>query len=163
MPYRWSAALAVIIVFSGLGRICDAGVKPFTDMTSCFMEAGSAYNIHPDVLWAIALVESGFDSQAVNWNNDGSYDYGVMQINSRWARFTGSLIWSRLWDPCTNIRIGALILSGCIKRYGYNYDAVGCYNATSSPKRVRYARKVLKVLREAADSGSNICRADRSR
>jgi soluble lytic murein transglycosylase-like protein len=86
-----------------------------------------------------------------------------MQINSRWARLLGTRTWNRLWDPCTNIRIGALILSGCIKRYGYNYDAVGCYNATSSPKRVRYARKVLKVLREAAHSGSNICRADRSR
>jgi len=162
MSYKWSAALAVIIVFSGFGRICDGGVKP-SAYTSCFIEAGSAYNIHPDVLWAIALVESGFDPRAVNWNKDGSYDYGVMQINSRWANLTGPLIWSRLWDPCTNVKIGALILSRCIKRYGYNYGAVGCYNATSLPKRIRYARKVLKVLREAAHSGSNISRADRSR
>lgn len=163
MPYRWSAAIALVIVLPGVGRISAAGVKPPTDMTSCFIEAGLAYNIHPDVLWAIAQVESGFDPGAVNWNKDGSYDYGVMQINSRWARFTGPLIWGRLWDPCTNIRIGALILSRCIKRYGYNYEAVGCYNATSLSKRVRYARKVLQALRESAHTGGNISRADRSR
>lgn len=163
MPNRLCAALTFVIVFSGGVCICDAGVKPPPDMASCFIEAGLAYNIHPDVLWAMARVESGLDSRAVNWNKDGSYDYGVMQINSRWASVTGPLIWSRLWDPCTNIRIGALILSRCIKRYGYNYEAVGCYNAASLSKRVRYARKVLEALREAAHSAGNISRADRSR
>jgi len=48
----------------------------------CFDEAACRYNISADILYAIAKVESNFNPGAVNWNKNGSYDYGIMQINS---------------------------------------------------------------------------------
>ncbi|OPY60382.1 MAG: Transglycosylase SLT domain protein [Syntrophorhabdaceae bacterium PtaU1.Bin034] len=52
----------------------------------CFDEAGERYRISPQLLWAIAKTESNFSATAVNHNNNGSFDYGVMQINSSWYR-----------------------------------------------------------------------------
>jgi len=55
----------------------------------CFEEAAEKYDLSADLLKAIARVESGFKPDAVNKNKDGSYDYGLMQINSRWYDILG--------------------------------------------------------------------------
>ena len=49
---------------------------------ACWVEAGDRHSIEPELLYAIALVESGLNPGAVNHNNDGSRDVGLMQINS---------------------------------------------------------------------------------
>jgi len=116
---------------------------PLHSYSFCFEEAGAHYGIHPDVLRAIASVESGMNPYAVNFNKNGSFDYGLMQINSRWYRVLGHERWMKLADPCFNVKVGAWILAGCIKRYGYTWQAVGCYNATDRTKRVSYVRKVM--------------------
>jgi soluble lytic murein transglycosylase-like protein len=112
----------------------------------CFDEAACRYNISADILYAIAKVESNFNPGAVNWNKNGSYDYGVMQINSRWYKVLGADAWSQLGDPCYNVNVGAWILAGCMKRYGYTWEAVGCYNASSKNKRNGYAYKVWRAI-----------------
>ncbi|HGJ5856547.1 lytic transglycosylase domain-containing protein [Arsenophonus nasoniae] len=48
-----------------------------------FDKAGSYYQIDPDYLRAIAWQESNFNPKAKNKNKDGSFDLGVMQINSK--------------------------------------------------------------------------------
>lgn len=112
----------------------------------CFDEAACRYNISADILYAIAKVESNFDPGAVNWNKNGSYDYGVMQINSRWYKVLGADAWSKLGDPCYNVTVGAWVLAECMKRHGYTWEAVGCYNASSNNKRNLYAYKVWRIL-----------------
>lgn len=112
----------------------------------CFEKAGEAYGIHPLILRAIAKVESNFNPQAVNWNRNGTYDFGVMQINSSWASTLGYDQWARLGDPCENTMTGAKILKGCMEKYGYSWEAVGCYNSRTPDKRDRYARKVFAQL-----------------
>jgi hypothetical protein len=112
----------------------------------CFEEAGQTYGVPPGLLWAIAKVESGFDPEAVCYNDDGSYDYGVMQINSRWAASLGLNVWNKLDDPCTNVKVGARILADCLNRYGYTWEGIGCYNAVNLGKRAVYARKIIKVI-----------------
>lgn len=118
-------------------------------INACFYQAGSIYNVHPNILWAIAKVESGFNPFALNKNTNGTYDIGIMQINSSWLPILkkhGLKNDSTLWDPCYNINVGAWVLSNCIQKFGYTWEAIGCYNTTSSIKRVRYAKKVYKVL-----------------
>ncbi len=115
--------------------------------SSCFDSAAATYNIAPEVLRAIAHVESGGNPVAVNWNGNGTYDYGVMQINSTWYPALGKERWSLLGDPCFNINVGAWILSQCIRKYGYSWMAVGCYNAGSIDKRSAYAHKVANALK----------------
>lgn len=112
----------------------------------CFDEAGAKYGINPLILRAIAKVESNFNPRAINWNKNGSYDFGVMQINSLWGYTLGKGWWSTLGDPCTNIKAGAMILSACMDKYGYTWEAIGCYNSRTPDKRDRYAMTVYKQL-----------------
>ena len=114
----------------------------------CFEEAGSIYNVFPRLLWAITKVESSFRPDALNRNEDGSYDYGLMQINSSWAQVLGKELWSSLGDPCTNVKVVAWILSDCIRKHGYTWEAVGSYNASKRHKRAGYARKVYRALQQ---------------
>jgi soluble lytic murein transglycosylase-like protein len=114
----------------------------------CFEEAGRMYGISPQILWGIAKVESNLDPSTVNWNQDGTYDFGIMQINSSWYTALGKEIWNRLGDPCINVYVGAWVLAQCIQRYGNTWEAVGCYNASSKSKRVRYAERVYDALRK---------------
>lgn len=113
----------------------------------CFEEAGSMYGVSPQLLWAIAKVESGFNPAAVNYNRNGTYDFGVMQINSSWKPRLGRL-WEHLGDPCINVKTGAWVLAQCIQKYGYTWKAVSCYNAGSgeSRKGIRYAKRVYLTL-----------------
>lgn len=114
----------------------------------CFEEAGRIYGIHPNLLWAIAKVESNFNSSAVNRNGNGSYDYGVMQINSSWYKVLGKDIWMSLGNPCQNVKVGAWVLAQCIQRYGYTWEAVGCYNAVSKDKKQKYSKKIYMELKK---------------
>jgi soluble lytic murein transglycosylase-like protein len=136
---RFPLAAAVIILLLSLTTNKAAAF--------CFEEAGKAYGISPLLLWGIAKTESSFNSQAVNVNTNGSYDYGVMQINSSWYKTLGAETWERLSDPCTNVYVGAWVLAQCIQRNGYTWEAVGCYNSGNPKKRKMYARKVIKELK----------------
>lgn len=123
-------------------------IIPYQVMAFCFEEAGNLYGISPLLLRAIAEVESGLNAVAINKNPDGSYDFGLMQINSFWAQVLGIKNWLLIGDPCNNVKVGAWILRQCIDRYGYNWEAVGCYNARSFEKRMRYAGLVYRKILE---------------
>lgn len=126
--------------------VCTLGTSAFA-IEHCFEQAGSVYGINPLLLYSIAKIESNFNPCAMNKNKDGSYDYGIMQINTRWYRHLGQAGWANLIDPCYNIHVGAWILRQCIDRHGYTWDAVGCYNASSKRKRNAYAWKIYNALK----------------
>ena len=116
--------------------------------TFCFEEAGREYGIAAELLWAIARTESGFNVRAVHYNANGSFDYGLMQINSSWYKELGWERWMHLNDGCYNVKVGAWILDRCIRRYGYSWAAVGCYNGTSNEKKIRYANRIYRTLQK---------------
>ncbi len=113
----------------------------------CFEEAGERYGISPQLLWAIAKTESNFNATAVNRNKNGSFDYGLMQVNSSWYAELGHDRWMGLGDACYNVHVGAWILSQCVQRYGYTWAAVGCYNGASRGMRTRYANRIYRTLK----------------
>ena len=121
----------------------------------CFQEAGEAYGVSPFLLQAIMVVESQGDAGAIHHNSDGSYDFGLMQINSHWAKPWGLDAWGMLGDPCVNVHAGAYVVADCIRRHGQTWEAVGCYNARSTRKRVDYARRVKKVYERLVAGGMN--------
>jgi soluble lytic murein transglycosylase-like protein len=127
----------IMILFIATGAEADS---------LCFDEAGGQYGINPQILRAIAKVESNFNPRAVNRNTNGTYDFGVMQINSSWGYTLGKEWWSTLGDPCTNIKAGAKILASCMQKYGYTWEAIGCYNSQTPGKRDKYAMVVFKQL-----------------
>jgi hypothetical protein len=112
----------------------------------CFEEAGAQYGINPQILRAIAKVESNFNPKAVNKNSNGTFDFGLMQINSSWAATLGKERWNSLGDACSNTKTGAWILSMCMNKYGYTWKAIGCYNSQTPDKRDRYSKMVFDQL-----------------
>ncbi len=122
--------------------------------SSCWHSAAERYGIHETILRAIALTESAMDPHAINRNTNGSVDVGLMQINSRWfPRLAEMGIQpGDLWDPCTNIHVGAWVLAGEIRRFGYTWRAIGAYNAgpgwsvAHEQKRRAYAQRVFHNL-----------------
>ena len=114
----------------------------------CWQEAGNRYQIEPALLYAIARTESALNPAATHRNRDGSIDIGLMQINSAWlphlARYGISA--RDLWEPCTNIHVGAWVLAQKIRKLGMTWEAVGAYNATTPFKRTHYAWKVYANL-----------------
>ncbi|MBN2243525.1 MAG: lytic transglycosylase domain-containing protein, partial [Acidobacteria bacterium] len=82
-------------------------------------------------------------------NSNGTTDIGLMQINSWWLRVLGLDERELIENPCHNVKTGARILSQCIDRYGYNWKAVGCYNAYSEHKKILYSWKIYNELKKA--------------
>ncbi|KRP58913.1 transglycosylase SLT domain-containing protein [Pseudomonas trivialis] len=118
----------------------------------CWEDVAGRYDIEPELLQAIAAVESGYRANAMNKaNSDGSRDIGLMQINSmHLPRLLKQGITEErlLSEPCLSVEVGASILAEFIQRFGYNWTAVGSYNAGpgSGPERdalrEQYAQKI---------------------
>lgn len=129
--------------------VCLSQVSSKQAAAFCFEEAGNRYGISPQLLYAISKGESSFNPLAINYNTNGTYDYGLMQINSSWEPTLRKLgiSWNNLADPCTNVMVGAWVLSQCIRDYGYTWSAVGCYNSRTPSKRDSYANRVARIVK----------------
>lgn len=116
--------------------------------TACWEDVGQKYGINPQVLYAIAKTESSLNPKAINRNRNGTYDVGLMQINSSWfpALVKLGIKEENLYHPCTSIEVGAWILAQNIRRFGYSWDAIGAYNSSKPNLRLRYAKKVYLNL-----------------
>jgi len=95
----------------------------------CFQEAGARYHVSPQLLRAIAQVESGMNPHAIGYNrnrqgNITSRDFGLMQINST--------------------HLAKLKAMG-----GLTWQCLGSYNAGfadgNQARRMLYARKVYSI------------------
>jgi hypothetical protein len=75
------------------------------------------------------------------WNHDGSRDVGLMQINSHiLVSYSGRGLMSIAYYRALYLHYGRRIyFVGMIKVYGYNWEAVGAYNAGLKKKIIRSA------------------------
>lgn len=131
-------------------RLALAAIALFisSSASACWEEAAVQYGVNPYLLYAIAKTESNLNPSAINRNKDGSYDIGLMQINSRWLptlRKYG-IEEAQLWDACINIHVGAWVLAQNMRRMGNSWEAVGAYNARDAELRIKYARKVYRNI-----------------
>ncbi|WP_022846786.1 lytic transglycosylase domain-containing protein [Desulfurobacterium sp. TC5-1] len=120
----------------------------FSASMVCFGKAAEYYGLPASLLVAIAEVESGLNPGAVRLNRNGSKDIGIMQINSSWIPVLKKYGIGEmdLYDPCTNVFVGAWILKQCFVRYGWTWKAVGCYHSGDPDRQLKYARKVYKQI-----------------
>jgi len=115
---------------------------------ACWHDVASWYGVNVHLLYAIAKTESNLNPNAMNRNKNGSYDIGMMQINSSWLptlRKHG-ISEEQLKDPCISLQVGAWILAQNMARMGTTWEAVGAYNARTPALRIKYAHKVYKNL-----------------
>ena len=81
----------------------------------CFSQQEGIYGINSKLLQSIAETESNFNTKVIHKNHDGSFDIGLMQINSSWIRPLGLDRQRLISDPCYNVSAGARILNTCVK------------------------------------------------
>lgn len=120
-------------------------------LATCWVQAANHFDVDPLLLKAIAKVESSMNPKAINRNSNGTFDIGMMQINSiHLPRLESKGINKKrlINEPCLSVYVGAEILSGFIKQFGYNWKAVGAYNAGAKHSREslrqNYAKKVWR-------------------
>jgi len=130
---------------------------------SAYREVASEYNIPPQILYAIAFTESGYQYQSIYnpwpWtlnvegkayrfndkhsmlitlhqviNNNRSVDIGIMQINWRWHKHRFKSVPPSI-DPYINLKTGAEILVEQYKATGDWWQAVGRYHAPAQDER----------------------------
>ena len=139
----WILCLALV-----LGVCTTASASTGKSYEHCFLAAAERHTVNPDILRAIASVESSNRPHAVNRNPNGSYDYGLMQINSIHLPELAKYGIGRhdLMEPCVSIHVAAFLLSRHMRRFGNTWDAIGAYQSVTEGIRQAYAQKVYEHL-----------------
>lgn len=124
------------------------------EAVQCIAQASSRFGVPELLMHAVALTENGRTGKCVK-NRDGSWDCGLMQINTKWApTFEKSKVsFSYVaHDACTNVQAGAYILRDNYNKKGDWFSAIVAYNIgpnSTSPVRLQigkiYGQKVLKA------------------
>ncbi|HEC1726584.1 TPA: lytic transglycosylase domain-containing protein [Campylobacter coli] len=123
-----------------------------------FIQAGEKFGINPQLLWAIAYKESRLTPNIISKpNKNGTYDIGIMQINSIHLprlKKQYSISENDLLRPKINIFIGAEILKMCLNKHGLNEKGITCYNGRIANNP--YGREVIELLKKARNANGKI-------
>lgn len=110
------------------------------DLPVCVDDIAAHYNVPKPVIVAVAHVEGGSTNQCVGPNRNGTYDCGIMQINTAWftrsapAEFVAAEITLTdvITNDCTNVAVGTWILRRNFEWLGNWADAIKAYNTGSN-------------------------------
>lgn len=118
---------------------------------ACVAASSIRFNVHADLIKAVILTEGGRVG-AKTKNKNGSYDIGIMQINTihlPLLKQYGITEDQLLNEPCVNIAVGTWILAKGVNRAGNANDfwvGVGSYNSKTPKFNEIYKQKVWKNL-----------------
>jgi lysozyme-related protein Hpa2 len=120
-----------------------------SDYDPYFETAGNYYNIPPLLLKNIANIESAGNPNAIRRNDNGTKDYGIMQINS--IHFRRLSQWGinehNIMDPKVNIFVGSWLLSEHIKEHGFNLQAIGNYHSKTPLYKDKWLHRLTLSLK----------------
>jgi len=123
-------------------KISNAGV--YQDVNNASRE----YGISTKILWAIMKVESDY-KKTIHNNPNGSFDIGVMQINSIWINsLVNKGFKADILDDGNNINIAGYILKENMDK-GYSlWQAVGRYHSRDKRLQAVYIKRVKRAMNE---------------
>ncbi|MGQ9615615.1 MAG: lytic transglycosylase domain-containing protein [Spirochaetota bacterium] len=121
------------------------GITGNPELVKMIIEYALSYDIPVSLLFSIIYVESSFNPEAVNRNANGTYDYGLMALNSRtFSNYTRE----QLIDPEINLKLGCEYLVKLKKRYKTWGEAVIHYNGLYARGAGSYLVRVMEMERE---------------
>ena len=116
----------------------------------CINQAAVSYHVPAKTIIAVLKTEGG-RTGLEHKNDNGSIDYGSMQINSIWLpqlEKYGIGVDELRDDPCTNVEVGTWILSQAIADGVMNekpyLESVAGYNSKTPRFNQQYQKLVLK-------------------
>jgi soluble lytic murein transglycosylase-like protein len=118
--------------------------------SNCLEEVSEKYSISKKLLLSIAYVESKGNELAISkLNKNGTFDIGLMQINSAWLPLLRKKGFKDkdLLDPCVSLDVAGWILAANIDRFGMNWKAVGAFNSTNLGNQQAYVNKVYATYK----------------
>ena len=123
-------------------------------MFDCIPNISYQYQV-PEVVIEAVIKNESMGKNVISKNNDGSKDYGVMQINSWWLPILQRHEINRkdLMNICTNIAVGSWILKYEFSHFKNWKDTLASYNAGRARYKKRFARiyanKVLQTIKKS--------------
>ena len=131
----------------------------------CINQAVVSYAVPAALVMAIIYVEGGRNGTR-NFNTNGTYDYGVMQINSAWLPAIASQFSytsaDLQYDACKNVLAGSWILRQNLDREQSKplMYAIGSYHSLTPQLNYIYSIKVLsayQTIQQVFGKSSNLC------
>lgn len=116
----------------------------------CINQAVVSYAVPASLIMAIIFVEGGRNGIRMS-NTNGTFDYGVMQINSAWlpdvARQFGYSAYDLQFDACKNVNAGTWILRKTLNTEVHQslMYAVGAYHSRTPALNYDYSVQVLSA------------------
>lgn len=147
-PFADTEALAALS--PGMTRVKDYVAKRYRVSSSALtapmaraQRSGRELGIDPLLIVAVMAIESSFNPLAES--TVGAQ--GLMQVIPRFHmdKIGDSAGPDALFDPDTNVRVGALVIKEGLRRYGSLTRALQYYGGALSDPGSRYARKVLAM------------------
>ena len=112
---------------------------------TCINDAAIQHHVPAAMILSVIKIENGRNGLRVK-NTNGTYDLGVMQINSSWVpklQNKGITETQITFDPCVNVFVGTWILAQGIAN-AEGWKGVGNYHSYTSKHNSVYREKVKK-------------------
>ena len=114
----------------------------------CVQSASQYHRVNPQILVAIARVESRGNPLAVGRNSNGTLDVGLVQTNS--IHFDDlvkkGVAPAHLQDECVSLYVGAWMLSKKMAKHGNTWAAIGAYHSETPQHNYKYQRLIYSEL-----------------
>ena len=112
----------------------------------CINRAAVIYHVPATVILSVIKQENGRNGQAVP-NKNGTYDYGVMQINSIWLKKLAAYGYTKddlQFNACKNVEAGSWILAKNLASGKSAWSGVGDYHSHTIKFNQAYRSSVQK-------------------
>ncbi len=110
----------------------------------CINRVAIVSHVPATVILSVMKVEGGKNGDAVR-NKNGTFDYGVFQINSIWLPIIARYGYTRddvQFNACKNAEVAAWILSQCIANGKSIWSGVGDYHSHTPSHNQKYSSGV---------------------
>lgn len=110
----------------------------------CINHAAIAYHVPAKVILSVIKQENGRNGLAKP-NKNGTYDYGVMQINTVWLSKLGNYGYTKenlQYDACKNVNAGTWILAQGLAEAKTAWRGIGNYHSHTEKFNKHYVGNI---------------------